>query len=97
MTNTERLGVLFEEIGSWQRSVDERPLLDSEKEEMLSRLREVHSLLPSGNAHIFEDFMRWIMHCWAIVGQQHGDSESEKWRVFLVEAGEIIGPIPDNR
>ncbi|WET76896.1 hypothetical protein P3102_22600 [Amycolatopsis sp. QT-25] len=95
MTDTDRLSVLFEEIGAWQRSVDERPISNTEKEEILNRLRAVHELLPPGNAHIFKDFMRWIMQSWAIVMQRHGDAEAEKWRVFLKEAGDIIGPIPE--
>jgi hypothetical protein len=95
MTDMARLEVLFEELGSWQRAVDKRPLSNSDKQEILGRLREANRLLPPGNAHIFNDFRRWIMQCWAIVMQRYGDAEAEKWRVFLSEVAGIIGPAPE--
>lgn len=95
MTDMARLEVLFEELGSWQRAVDERPLVDRDKQEILSRLREANRLLPPGNAQIFNDFRRWVMRCWAVVMQRHGDADAEKWRVFLSEVGDVLGPAPD--
>ncbi|WP_215549112.1 hypothetical protein [Amycolatopsis sp. CA-230715] len=91
MTEMDRLGILFEEIGARQRATDEQPLEVAAKKEILDRVLEAQILLPPGNEHIWDDFRLWIMRSWAVVLKRYGDDAAEPWRVFLVEVNEMIG------
>ena len=65
MTDLDRLRVLFDELGDYQRAVDGGVPLAEVKAQMLARLSEAELLLPPGNQHIWTDFRWWIMHGWA--------------------------------
>ncbi|MGW9134524.1 hypothetical protein [Streptomyces sp. NPDC055681] len=94
MTNMDRLKVLFEEIGSYQRAIDGgRPFVEV-RSDIYNRLLEASLLLPPGNGHIWDDFRMWVMQGWAGAFQIGGDSEAEPWREFLQEIGEILERSP---
>ncbi|MEV8092786.1 hypothetical protein [Kitasatospora sp. NPDC085879] len=95
MTDLARLRVLFDELGDFQRAVDDGAPLAEAKPAMLGRLAEAHLLLPPGNEHLWTDFRWWIMHTWAAVRQEDGDSGSEPWRQFLAEVDDVLRPAPD--
>ncbi|MET7715323.1 hypothetical protein [Streptomyces sp. NPDC005407] len=95
MTNMARLEALFEEIGGYQRALESEMTLSTGGPEIYRRVLEVQLLLPPGNEHIWNDFRMWIMQSWATAHQRGGDAESEPWRVFLGEIGDLLGPAPD--
>ncbi|WP_030269706.1 hypothetical protein [Streptomyces sp. NRRL B-24484] len=95
MTDLARLRVLFDELGDYQRSLDDGAPLAETKPAMLGRLAEAHLLLPPGNEHLWSGFRWWIMHTWAAAQQEGGDSASEPWREFLAEVNDVLGPAPD--
>lgn len=95
MTEMDRLRVLFDEIGDYQRALDGGMTLGTGGPEIYRRVLEAQILLPPGNAHIWNDFRMWIMQSWAIAEQRGGQAESEPWRVFLGEIGDLLGPAPD--
>ncbi|MET8421251.1 hypothetical protein ACWD7C_24210 [Streptomyces sp. NPDC005134] len=94
MTNMDRLKVLFEEIGSYQRAIDGgRPFVEV-RSDIYNRLLEASILLPPGNGHIWDDLRMWVMQGWAGAFHNGGDSEAEPWREFLQEIGEILERSP---
>ncbi|CAL9597098.1 hypothetical protein SUDANB21_05359 [Streptomyces sp. enrichment culture] len=95
MTEMARLEVLFEEIGRYQRALDNGMALSTGGPEIYRRVLEVQLLLPPGNEHIWSGFRMWIMRSWATALERGGDAEAEPWRVFLVEIGDLLGPAPD--
>ena len=92
MTDLDRLRVLFDELGDYQRAVDGGVPLAEVKAQMLARLSEAELLLPPGNQHIWTDFRWWIMHGWADAHQSGGDEFSEPWRGFLADINDLLGP-----
>jgi hypothetical protein len=91
MTDMTRLETLFNEIGWYQRAIEERGLpLASGGPEIIARCREVAALLPPGNEHIWDDLRLWIGQSWASAEQSGGITASEPWRVFLVEVGNLL-------
>ncbi|WP_405461624.1 hypothetical protein OG786_29350 [Streptomyces sp. NBC_00101] len=90
MTAMDRLKVLFEEIGNYQRAIDGgRPFIEV-KDDLYNRLLEASILLPPGNGHIWDDFRMWVMQEWAAAYQRGGDTEAGPWMEFLKETGEIL-------
>ncbi|WP_431681401.1 hypothetical protein [Kitasatospora sp. KL5] len=95
MTDMDRLQVLLEELGDYQRSVDGGVPLAQARRPMLARLAEAQVLLPPGNERVWTGLRWWIMHAWADAHQCGGDEFSEPWRQFLADVNDVLGPAPD--
>lgn len=91
----DRLKVLFEEIGNYQRAIDGGRPFPEVRTDLYNRLLEASILLPPGNGHIWDDFRLWVMQEWAAAYQRAGDAQAEPWREFLVDISEILEESPE--
>lgn len=94
-SSTDRLKVLFDEIGGYRRAIEDGMPFTTARPQMYDRLLEAAVLLPPGNGHIWNDYRMWVMKGWAAAMSSGGDAAAEPWREFLGEIGELLGPVPD--
>jgi hypothetical protein len=87
-----RLRMLLDQMGEYQRAIDERGLpLQEGGPEIINRLRQAVDLLPPGNNGFWDDLIHWGIQNWAEAFRSGGDAACEPWRLFLIEVDRIVG------